>query len=64
MPADAAFAAIADTLISAFTYDSTAARFRSDAPGRPGVLNDLALLRVGDGIWLSMAAATTWAQDG
>ena len=59
-PAAAAFAAIATALISAFTYDAAGERFRSYAPGRLDLLNDLAMLQPGDGVWLNMVTAAPW----
>jgi len=59
-PAADAFAAIIGQLITAFTYDTAAVRFRSFASNRPAVLNDLDVVRPGDGVWLNMAAATAW----
>ena len=59
-PVADAFAAIRDQLITAFTYETVAERFRSYGPDRPAVLNDLDSLQSDDGVWLNMAAAATW----
>ena len=55
-----AFAAISEQLLTAFTYETTAERFRSFAFNRPPVLNDLDSLRPGDGVWLNMVEAAVW----
>ena len=59
-PAAEAFAAISAQLIAVFTYETASELFRSYAPNRPAVLNDLDSLQPGDGVWLNMAQAASW----
>jgi len=56
----ASFAGVLETL---FTWDAAAQAFRSYGPNVPSFLNTADTLRFGDGVWMLMTEAATWAQS-
>ena len=57
-----AMGGLGDVLVTAFTYDAAAQRFRSYRPGAASFLNTATTLAYGDGVWLQVSEPVVWSQ--
>lgn len=63
-PVTEAIAPIAQFVRAVYTWDPTAQRFRVYRPGAPSFLNDLTVLRRGEGVWVEIRGGFSmeWSQ--
>jgi hypothetical protein len=61
-PVDRAVAPVGEAITAVYQWDAAAQRFRSYAPDRPAIFNDLDRLNFGDGLWVRAAKPALWTQ--